>query len=857
MNIAGNALRWLSAVAGRGARASVAAPRAGAEDRAHVYTALETDQIKAYEEAFNKANPDIEHQVGARLDRRHHREAARRKGESAGRHRRRHVGVEPGRVRQRRHAAAVRAEGPRQDLARSTAIRRIRRDWVGMDVYGAAICFNTVEAQKLNLPKPETWKDLTKPVYKGKIVMPNPGVVGHRLPRRRRLDPDVGRGRRVEVHGRAAREHRAVHALGLASRAARRAPANSRSASRSSIARCTTKKSGAPIDIIFPTEGLGWDLEASRHHEDARRSSTPRKKLMDWLATPDAMELYAKNFAVSRCPAWRKPLEFVPADYEKRLVKNDFAWSAKNRDKILAEWTKRYDGKSRAEVIGVTGEARGPGSVGAPLSCRARRARRRVTAEPSAATTYLKLDGIPKRFGAFDGAEGASRSTSRAASSMVFLGPVGLRQDDAAAHHRRAGDAGRGHASCRTAATSRGCRRSSATTASCSSRTRCFPNLTIFDNVAYGLVNRRAGRERDRARASRELLTLVGLPDAGAKYPGQLSGGQQQRIALARALATAPGLAAARRAAVGARCARARAAARRDPRAAAAPRRDDDHGDARPGRGAVDGRPHRRDEPRAHRAGRHAARDLRDAGDAVRRRLRRQGQRAAGGGRRRTAASASATCRCAARAAATLPPGTRVKLYLRPEDVGRATATRSSAERRCRPRSHKIEFLGAFCLVGVALDGADAPAARRQRAAAQHRRDAHLARGRGAVASALPRGLPAHPRLTPHRRRRSRPPPSAAAAGAIEPRRALAGAARAGPAARRLLPALVLFLLAPLVAILVKSVQDKDGAFVGLLQFREYFADAGAARVDRGTRCGSRPWSRSSPCRSRSPSPTR
>jgi iron(III) transport system substrate-binding protein len=37
------------------------------------------------------------------------------------------------------------------------------------------------------------------------------------------------------------------------------------------------------------------------------------------------------------------------ADYEQRLVKNDFAWSAKNRDKILAEWTKRYDAKSEAK----------------------------------------------------------------------------------------------------------------------------------------------------------------------------------------------------------------------------------------------------------------------------------------------------------------------------------------------------------------------------------------------------------------------------------------------------------------------------------------------------------------------------
>src|SRR5438067_10618876 len=68
-----------------------------------------------------------------------------------------------------------------------------------------------------------------------------------------------------------------------------------------------------------------------------------------------------------------------------------------------------------------------------------------------------------------------------------------------------------------------------------------FPNLTIESNVAYGLVNRRDRRASIKARVV-ELLTLVGLPDAGRKYPSQLSGGQQQRIALARALAPAPGL---------------------------------------------------------------------------------------------------------------------------------------------------------------------------------------------------------------------------------------------------------------------------------------------------------------------------
>src|SRR5438105_15051523 len=59
-----------------------------------------------------------------------------------------------------------------------------------------------------------------------------------------------------------------------------------------------------------------------------------------------------------------------------------------------------------------------------------------------------------------------------------------------------------------------------------------FPNLTIAANVAYGLVNRRDKRGAIASRV-RELLALVGLPDAGPKYPAQLSGGQQQRIALA------------------------------------------------------------------------------------------------------------------------------------------------------------------------------------------------------------------------------------------------------------------------------------------------------------------------------------
>ena len=66
-----------------------------------------------------------------------------------------------------------------------------------------------------------------------------------------------------------------------------------------------------------------------------------------------------------------------------------------------------------------------------------------------------------------------------------------------------------------------------------------WPHLSVFDNVAFGLVERRAGREEIRRRVGAALAT-VGLGDLAARRPGQLSGGQQQRVALARTIVIEP-----------------------------------------------------------------------------------------------------------------------------------------------------------------------------------------------------------------------------------------------------------------------------------------------------------------------------
>ena len=273
----------------------------------------------------------------------------------------------------------------------------------------------------------------------------------------------------------------------------------------------------------------------------------------------------------------------------------------------------------------------------------------RASARTSAAFTALKDVDL-------DIAQGRVRLLPRA---------LGLRQDDAAAHHRRARGADAPAASSRPGATSRALPPAERDYGIVFQSYALFPNLTWPTTwpTAWSTARCRGPRSR---RASASCWSWSACPAARPSSRRQLSGGQQQRIALARALATVAGAAAARRAAVGARRDRARAPAPGDPQPAAQARRDHDHGHARPGRGAVGGRPHRRDEPRRDRAGRHADAGLPRPGDrpssptssAASTCCRRRSRRPAGCASARAASTARTTAR-PARACQGLPAARR------------------------------------------------------------------------------------------------------------------------------------------------------------------------------------------------------
>ena len=216
--------------------------------------------------------------------------------------------------------------------------------WVGMDAWVAAICFNTIEAQKKNLPKPTSWKDLTKPVYKGQIVMPNPASSGTGF-----LQVSAWLQGFGEVEGWKYMD--ALHQnMGVYTHSGSK-PCTMAGAGEYPIGisfefrAARQKKQGAPIDIVFPSEGSGWDMEATAIVKGTKNLEAS-KTLVDWSVSEKAMKLYNEGYAVVAIIKMSNPIEFVPGNMLEHMIKNDFQWAALNRAKILAEWEKRYGAKS-------------------------------------------------------------------------------------------------------------------------------------------------------------------------------------------------------------------------------------------------------------------------------------------------------------------------------------------------------------------------------------------------------------------------------------------------------------------------------------------------------------------------------
>ncbi|MBB4512284.1 iron(III) transport system substrate-binding protein [Paraburkholderia fungorum] len=308
-----------------------------------VYTALEDEQLKPYADAFEQANPDIEIKwvrdstgvITAKI-------LAEKNNPQADAI----WGLAATSIAKFESDGMLLPYAPKNLPAMSAAYRDPKSppNWFGMDVWGATICFNTAAAAEQHLPKPQSWQDLTKPVYKGKIVMADPASSGtgyFDVTAWLQLFGEQGGWQFMDALDKNIAQYNHSGSAPCTMAASGEYPIGISFEYRAA----TLKAQGAPIDLVFPKEGLGWDLEAFAIMKNTTKLDAA-KKLADFASSREANSLYARSYAITAVPGTAKPLPNVPANYASLLVKNDFTWAANNRAKILAQWAQRYSSKS-------------------------------------------------------------------------------------------------------------------------------------------------------------------------------------------------------------------------------------------------------------------------------------------------------------------------------------------------------------------------------------------------------------------------------------------------------------------------------------------------------------------------------
>ena len=316
----------------------VATAPVAAKDTIVVYTALEPEQITDYMKAVGKSLPNLDVKMlrlsTGDISARFMAEKDNMQADVI-------WGVAATNMMVFKNAGLLEPYAPK-GLARVQPLFRDKDatpSWVGIDIYMSAFCFNTEVAKKKNLPRPTSWADLTKPVYKGEVVMPNPASSGTGY-----LSVASILQRMKEAEGWKyldALDKNMAEYTKSGSKPCKDAAAGERAIGVSfEYVALKMKKDGAPVEMVLPQEGSGYEMEANALPRKGK-SSAAAKQFLDWAISDEAMSLYSKYFAAVSVPGFPVP-EGLPKDIGKVVYPNDFDWSAKNRDRILAEWAKRY-----------------------------------------------------------------------------------------------------------------------------------------------------------------------------------------------------------------------------------------------------------------------------------------------------------------------------------------------------------------------------------------------------------------------------------------------------------------------------------------------------------------------------------
>jgi iron(III) transport system substrate-binding protein len=333
----------IAAALGLAVTLGIAAPAAAQRTKLTVYTAIENDQLGPFKQAIEQAVTDVEivwvrDSTGV-ITARFLAEKDNPRADVV-------LGLAASSLLAFEKQGLLEAYQPAGADKLKPAFRddKAPYTWTGMDAYLSVVCFNTAEAGKKKIATPASWADLTKPEFKGQLVMPHPASSGTGYLTIAAWLQIMGEEKGWKFMD-ALHENIAVYTHSGSAPCVQAAKGERLAGIGFDMRGAREKTQGAPIDIVLPKEGAGWELEATAIVKGTKNLALA-KKVADWGASRQASELYSKYYAIVAEPSVKNTPPNYPANAEAAMVKNDFNWMAENRDRILAEWSKRYESKA-------------------------------------------------------------------------------------------------------------------------------------------------------------------------------------------------------------------------------------------------------------------------------------------------------------------------------------------------------------------------------------------------------------------------------------------------------------------------------------------------------------------------------
>jgi len=332
----------LSAAAALGIAAALSSP-ASAKTTLTVYSTLQKEVLTPYEQAFEAAHPDIDitwvRDAGGVIHARLLAEKDNPRADVL-------FGVPVTNIVSLARDGLIEPYAPKDYMKLQPVFRDKNNPplWTGLEMYLNIVCFNTVEAEKRGIPKPTSWADLAKPIYKGQIAMPNPTMsntgYGYVHSWIQKMGDEKAWAFLDKLH-----ENVSVYTNSSST------PCKYASTGEYVIGLSTDltgpflKTKGAPIDLIVPDNETAWDIESTAMVKGSRNPEAA-KVLIDWGASKEAHTLFNKYYgSVGMDDLNNGPTNSIPNGAAK-AQNYSVEWSIDNRQRILSEWAKKYDSKS-------------------------------------------------------------------------------------------------------------------------------------------------------------------------------------------------------------------------------------------------------------------------------------------------------------------------------------------------------------------------------------------------------------------------------------------------------------------------------------------------------------------------------